>query len=144
MSWLQIKKIIILKSHLLLFYATTKNYFWSDCDLWERMEKVRWNHITIYKIYSQWEFAVWLKELKPGLGNNLVKGCCYEWMTLGLLASGREEFIAGPVTRLHWSELLCNKVLLKRERESFWLTSEWDRKSPPLLVFSKELYTYCC
>ena len=103
-------------------------------------------YITIYKIDSQWEFAVSLKELKPGLGNNLVKGCRYEWMTLGLLASGRKEFISGPVTRLHWSELLCNKVLFKykRDRESFWLTSEWDRKSPPLLVFSKELYTYCC
>ena len=108
--------------------------------VWRKME----TYITIYKIYSQWEFAVWLKELKPGLGNNLVKGCRYEWMTLGLLASGRKEFISGPVTRLHWSELLCNKVLLKRDRESFWLTSEGDRKSPPLLVFSKELYTYCC
>ena len=42
-------------------------------------------------------------------------------MTLGLLASGREKFSVGPVTRLHWSELLCNKVLLKykRDRESF-------------------------
>ena len=25
---------------------------------------------TICKIDSQWEFAVWLKELKPGLPNN--------------------------------------------------------------------------
>ena len=28
-------------------------------------------YITIYKIDSQWEFAVWLKEHKPGLGSNL-------------------------------------------------------------------------
>ena len=27
-------------------------------------------YITICKIDSQWEFAVWLRELKPGLGNN--------------------------------------------------------------------------
>ena len=28
-------------------------------------------YITICKIDSQWEFAVWLRELKPGLCNNL-------------------------------------------------------------------------
>ena len=28
-------------------------------------------YITIYKIGSQWEFAVWLRDLKPGLSNNL-------------------------------------------------------------------------
>ena len=28
-------------------------------------------YITIYKIDNQWEFAVWLRELKPGLCNNL-------------------------------------------------------------------------
>ena len=28
-------------------------------------------YITIYKIDSQWEFAVWLRELKQGLCNNL-------------------------------------------------------------------------
>ena len=28
-------------------------------------------YITICKIDSQWEFAVWLRELKPGLGNNV-------------------------------------------------------------------------
>ena len=36
-------------------------------------------YITIYKIGSQWEFAVWLRDLKPGLSNNLegqdVEGC---------------------------------------------------------------------
>ena len=28
-------------------------------------------YITIYKIDSQWEFAVWLRKLKQGLGINL-------------------------------------------------------------------------
>ena len=28
-------------------------------------------YITICKIGSQWEFAVWLRELNLGLGNNL-------------------------------------------------------------------------
>ena len=28
-------------------------------------------YITISKIDSQWEFSVWLRELKPGLCNNL-------------------------------------------------------------------------
>ena len=28
-------------------------------------------YITIYKIDSQWEFAVWLRELKQGLYDNL-------------------------------------------------------------------------
>ena len=39
----------------------------------------------------------------------------------GFLASGREEFNPGPVTRLDRSELLCNEVLLKykRDRKSF-------------------------
>ena len=27
-------------------------------------------YITICKIESQWEFAIWLRELKPGLCNN--------------------------------------------------------------------------
>ena len=37
------------------------------------------------------------------------------------LASGEEEFNLGPVTRLDHLDLLCNKVLLKyeRDRESF-------------------------
>ena len=39
----------------------------------------------------------------------------------GDLASGGEEFNVGPMTRLDPSEFLCNKVLLKyeRDRESF-------------------------
>ena len=28
-------------------------------------------YITTYKIDTQWEFAVWLRELKPGLCDNL-------------------------------------------------------------------------
>ena len=28
-------------------------------------------YITIYKIDSQWKFVIWLRELKPGLLNNL-------------------------------------------------------------------------
>ena len=35
------------------------------------MERVTWKHITICKIDSQWALAVWLRELKLGLGNNL-------------------------------------------------------------------------
>ena len=31
-------------------------------------------HVTICKIDSQWEFAVWLREFKPGLSNNLEGG----------------------------------------------------------------------
>ena len=41
--------------------------------------------------------------------------------TPGFLAPGGEEFNPGPETRLHGSELLCNKILLKHkgDRESF-------------------------
>ena len=35
------------------------------------MERVTWKHITICKIDSQWEFAVWLRDLKQGLRINL-------------------------------------------------------------------------
>ena len=28
-------------------------------------------YITVCKVDNRWEFAVWLKELKPGLGDNL-------------------------------------------------------------------------
>ena len=31
-------------------------------------------YITTYKIGSQWEFAVWLRDLKLGLSNNLEEG----------------------------------------------------------------------
>ena len=58
------KKFLVLKCHLLLFYTTTKNYFLIR--LWlvgacgeSKME----TYITTCKIGSQWEFAVWLKEL---------------------------------------------------------------------------------
>ena len=42
-----------------------------------REERVRYGksnmetYITIYKIDSQWEFAVWLRKLKQGLSINL-------------------------------------------------------------------------
>ena len=41
--------------------------------------------------------------------------------TTGFLASGGEGFNPGSETRLHRSELLCNKVLLKYkgDRENF-------------------------
>ena len=63
--------------------------------------------------------------------------------TPGLLAS-REEFNPGPEMRLDRLELLCNKVVLKykRDRESFWQTSEGGRKSTPSLVLAMELYTF--
>ena len=35
------------------------------------MERVTWKHITICKIESQLEFAVWLRKLKQGLCINL-------------------------------------------------------------------------
>ena len=37
--------------------------------------------------------------------------------TLGFLASGGEEFNPGPEMRLDFSELLCNRVLLKYKRD---------------------------
>ena len=51
-----------------------------------------------------------------------LRGCsCEQWMVLGCLASGGEEFNSGPESRLDHSELLCSTVLLKyqRDRESF-------------------------
>ena len=41
------------------------------------MERVTWKHITICKIDSQGEFAVWLRKLKQGLCINL-EGCVVE------------------------------------------------------------------
>ena len=35
------------------------------------MERVTWKHITICKIDSPWEFAVWLRKLKQWLCINL-------------------------------------------------------------------------
>ena len=34
---------------------------------------------TLCKTDSQWEFAVWLRELKPGLCNNLAGGWAGRW-----------------------------------------------------------------
>ena len=38
------------------------------------MKRVTWKHLTICKIDSQWEFAVWLRKFKQGLCINL-EGC---------------------------------------------------------------------
>ena len=38
--------------------------------------------------------------------------------TPGFLASGEEEFNPGPEIRLDYSELLCNKILLKYKGDS--------------------------
>ena len=44
-----------------------------------QMERVTWKHIRyICKIYNQWEFAVSLSELKPGLSNQLQKWIVWE------------------------------------------------------------------
>ena len=40
---------------------------------WDGWESNIETYITIFKIDSQWECALWLKELKPGLCNNLVR-----------------------------------------------------------------------
>ena len=40
MSWLKIKKIIILKCHHLLLYATMKSNF-SDCDMWQKVDFIQ-------------------------------------------------------------------------------------------------------
>ena len=38
LSWLKIKNIIVLKSHLLLFYATTTNHFLIGLDVWQKVD----------------------------------------------------------------------------------------------------------
>ena len=45
---------------------------------WEYGERNMETHIPMCKIDSQWKFAIWLKELKPGLSNNL-DGWGGEW-----------------------------------------------------------------
>ena len=59
-------------------------------------------------------------------------------MTPGSVASRGEKF--DPEARLEHSEFLYSKVLLKckkRPRKLLTLTSEGDKKSAPLLFFSK-------
>ena len=61
------------------------------------------------------------------------------------MASGGEEFNPGPETRIDRSELLCNKVLLKyeRDRQSFWdRYQKGAERVPPSLVLARELYTF--
>ena len=81
-----------------------------------------------------------------------MKRCCYKTSTMsGSMASRGVEFSLGLETRLNYSEFVfffffffCNKFLLKykRDRESFWHRHQKGTESAPLLVFSKELYTY--
>ena len=54
--------------------------------------------------------------------------------TLGFLASGGEEFNLGPMTRLDYSELLCNKVLLKYKEidKASDINIRMGRKSSPV------------
>ena len=64
---------------------------------------------------------------------------------MGFLAFGREEFNLGPVMRLDHSKLLCNKVLLKyeRDRQSFWdRYQKGAERVPPSLVLARELCTF--
>ena len=41
MNWPQIKKIIILKCHLLLFCVATMNHSGLDCDVWQKVDFIR-------------------------------------------------------------------------------------------------------
>ena len=61
------------------------------------------------------------------------------------MASRGEEFNLGPVARPDCSELLCNTVLLKYkeiEKASDIDIRRGQIECPPLLVFSRKLYTY--
>ena len=64
-------------------------------------------YITIWKIDSQWEFAVWLRKRKPGLGNNL-EG----W---GGEGGGREvhlgEDMGQPMTDSWWCVVETSDIL---------------------------------
>ena len=51
-----------------------KEQTWGKEDRLGSMERVTWKHITTCKIDNQWEFAVWFRELKLGLCNNLEGG----------------------------------------------------------------------
>ena len=63
-------------------------------------------YIYICKIHSQWEFSVWLKELKLGIGNSLE-----EWDGEG---GGREEEggdMGKPMADLCWYLIETNTIL---------------------------------
>ena len=68
------------------------------------------------------------------------------WKTPGFLASGVEEINPGPVMRLDHSELMCNKVLLKyeRERESFWHRHQKGAERVPSCKSLAERYIVTC
>ena len=66
--------------------------------------------------------------------------------TPGFLASGVEEINPGPVMRLDHSELMCNKVLLKyeRDRESFWHRHQKGAERVPFCKSLAECYIVTC
>ena len=64
-------------------------------------------HTTICKTHSQWEFAVWLRELKPGLGNNPER---WDWE-----GGGRDVQVGGdmdkPMADSCWCLVETNAIL---------------------------------
>ena len=73
----------------------------------------------------------------------ILKGCGWEPCVMpGLRPLEDRVSIQGQRWGLTTWSFLCSKVLLKynRDRESFWQTSEGNKKSAPLLVFSKVFY----
>ena len=64
-------------------------------------------YITIYKIDSQWKFVIWLRELKPGLLNNLEGGDGE--------GGGRDVQVGGgivkPMADSCWSLVETNTIL---------------------------------
>ena len=64
-------------------------------------------YITVCKIDSQWEFAVWLRELKPGLWDNL-EG----WDAVGGRREGQEGGdISIPVADSCWCTAETSTIL---------------------------------
>ena len=67
----------------------------------------------------------------------VLKGCCWTMKDARILGLQRRIIQYGPETRLDCSELLCNKVLLKyqRDRHSFWRRHQkGDRECHPASV----------
>ena len=67
----------------------------------------------------------------------IVNGCCWAVKDGRILGLWGEKFNLGPVMRLDSSKFLCDKVLLKyeRDRESFWHRHpKGPERAPPSLV----------
>ena len=64
------------------------------------------SYIIICKIGSQWEFAIWLRELKQGLCNNL-EG----WDGEGVGGNSRARDICIPVADSCWDLTETNTLL---------------------------------